>query len=196
MRLWFCAVIALSVAASGAASNLIGLDASGAAPQYAEKMMLFGQLVGDWELDYVAYLKDGSTVKTKGEWHWGWGLDGRAVVDVWICPSRAERLKAGAPPGEWGTTVRYYDPKSDAWQVVFVGPAYNSMNVFSARKVGEEIVMEGKNADASSRWIFSEITPQSFHWRAVTSPDGGSTWKLQEEMFVRRARASAPTSGR
>ena len=48
MRLWFCALIA--------ASTLIGLDASGPAPEYAEKMMLFGQLVGDWELDYVAYL--------------------------------------------------------------------------------------------------------------------------------------------
>lgn len=188
---FLCGVILGTFAAGASASDLKGLDADGPAASLADKLMLFGRLVGDWELDYAFYPKDGPKVTTKGEWHWGWALEGRAVVDVWICPSRVERRKAGAPPGEWGTTVRYYDPKIDAWHVVFVGPAYNNLNVFTARQVGQEIVMEGDGRDGLlSRWIFSDIMPASFHWRAVSSQDKGKTWVLREEMQVRRAGTS------
>ena len=159
----------------------------GPTKEYPDKMMLFGQFVGDWTVDYTAYLKDGEKVRTKGEWHWRWGLDGRAVVDSFICPSRAERVKPGAPKGEWGITVRYYDPSIDAWHIAFVGPVYNNVNVLTARKAGEEIRLEGKDADDSlNRWIFSEITPRSFHWRGFKSTDHGQSWTLLEEMLVRR----------
>jgi len=47
--------------------------------------------------------------------------------------------------------------------------------------------MEGKDADGKpSRWIFSDITPDSFRWRAVSSDDNGTTWKLREEMLAHR----------
>ncbi|HYM39567.1 MAG TPA: hypothetical protein VEY12_05415 [Thermoplasmata archaeon] len=36
-------------------------------------------------------------------------------------------------------------------------------------------------------WIFSEITGTSFRWRAEESFDGGRTWKLTEEMRIRRS---------
>ncbi|HMC21626.1 MAG TPA: hypothetical protein VKL19_07255, partial [Thermoanaerobaculia bacterium] len=114
--------------------------------------------------------------------------DGRATIDSFICPSRVERLKPGAPKGEWGITVRYYDPSIDAWHIVFVGPVYNNLNVLTARKVDNDIVQEGKDSDDSlNRWIFTEITPRSFHWRAFKSTDHGKTWTLVEEMFGRRA---------
>jgi hypothetical protein len=35
-------------------------------------------------------------------------------------------------------------------------------------------------------WIFSDITPESFHWRSVRSTDDGETWEMREEMFVHR----------
>ena len=160
----------------------------GPTKEYPDKMMLFGQLVGDWDIDYHAYLQDGSKITAKCEWHWRWGLDGRAVVDSFICPSRGERLKPEAPKREWGITVRYYDPTTDAWRIAFVGPVYNHLDVLTARKVNDEIVLEGKNADESlNRWIFSEITPRSFHWRGFKSSDHGKTWSLLEEMFVHRS---------
>ena len=59
--------------------------------------------------------------------------------------------------------------------------------MLTARKVNDDIVLEGKNADESlNRWIFSEITPRSFHWRGFKSSDHGKTWSLLEEMFVHR----------
>jgi hypothetical protein len=36
------------------------------------------------------------------------------------------------------------------------------------------------------RWTFSEIEPDAFSWQSVWSPDGGRTWRLREEMRVRR----------
>src|SRR2546423_228035 len=110
-------LLAMILCAAGAkafSSNLKGLDSTGPNKDYAGKMMLYGQLVGDWDIDYTAFNSDGSKlVLTKGEWHFGWALDGRAVEDVWIVPGPNQPRVAGAPKGEWGTTIRYYDPKID-----------------------------------------------------------------------------------
>ena len=38
----------------------------------------------------------------------------------------------------------------------------------------------------SVRWIFSDITADSFRWRALGSPDGGKTWVVAQEMDARR----------
>jgi len=170
------------------ASDLKGFDATGPNKDYPDKMMMYGRIVGDWRVEYRAYSADEKKQPTiTGEWHFGWALEGRAVADVWIMPGRLERQKPGAPKGEWGTTIRYYDPKIDAWHIVFVGPAYNHVDVFVARLQGNEIVQEGKDADGKpSRWIFSDITPDSFRWRAVSSDDNGTTWKLREEMLAHR----------
>ena len=185
IRLVF-ALIFLCGTAMGADDLKLFLS-DGPTKEYPDKMMLFGQLVGDWDIDYHAYLQDGSNITAKCEWHWRWGLDGRAVVDSFICPSRGEHLKPEAPKREWGITVRYYDPTTDAWRIAFVGPVYNHLDVLTARKVNDDIVLEGKNADESlNRWIFSEITPRSFHWRGFKSSDHGKTWSLLEEMFVHR----------
>ena len=40
------------------------------------------------------------------------------------------------------------------------------------------------------RWIFSNITANSFQWRRVVSPDNGATWQLQKDMMVQRVPAS------
>lgn len=155
--------------------------------QSAEKMQLFGQFVGAWDFDWTGYQADGTAVTVRGEWIFAWVLEGRAIQDIWICPSRTERRKPGMPAGELGTTLRFYDTKVDAWRVIWIGPAHNNLGVFIARLEGEEIVMETTDAGQGIiRWIFSAITPQSFHWRYVSSPDQGETWILHETMDVRR----------
>lgn len=164
-----------------------GLSASGPAREHADKLMLFGQFVGDWEFDYTFYPTKGDKQTFTGEWHFGWILEGRAVQDTWIFPRRAER-NPDKPTGEYGTTVRFYDAKIDAWRVVWSGPMDGEMSTFIARPEKDEIVMTGNdNNGQSAHWIFSKITKDSFYWHSHTSSDGGKTWKLTEEMFVRRS---------
>jgi len=93
------------------------LLADGPAAQYREKLMLFGQFVGNWEFQGVEYHADGSRVTDRGEIDFGWVLEGRAVQDVWI-----ERERSDGKTKTYGTTLRAYDPKMDAWRIVWIDP--------------------------------------------------------------------------
>ena len=166
-----------------------GLAANGPNIDYADKLMLFGQFVGDWEVDFTVYGPDGSKQIEKAEWHFGWILEGRAIQDVWIIPQRAEREKSDFPRKDYGTALRFYDPTIDAWQIVWFSPLHRELLTFTGRQIGEEIVLEGKDLDETPmRWIFSNITPNSFRWQRILSTDSGATWKLHKEMTVRRVR--------
>jgi N-acetylneuraminic acid mutarotase len=90
-----------------------------------------------------------------------------------------------------GTTIRFYDPEIDAWQITWISPDQGVAQTFIARKVNDEIVLEGENKGGyPEKWIFSQITSTSFRWRSVETHDNGKTWQLTEEMKVRRSRAS------
>src|SRR5690348_8351794 len=104
--------------ATNSCLSLEGLVAHGPEPELAEKMQLFGQFVGSWETDWVGYTPDGTRQTGSGEIHFGWVLEGRAVQDVWIFPSREERQSKGLPLDEYGTTIRFYDATLDGWQVI------------------------------------------------------------------------------
>ncbi len=166
-----------------------GLGAKGPDPQYAEKLALFGRFVGDWDILEDRYLEpDGTWVKSRGELHWGWILGGRAVQDVWMSIDE----ETGRPVPE-GTTVRFYDPKIDAWHSVWLSPGQGAVKTFTGRQVGEDIVLEGKTVEGRPvKWIFSEITPSSFRWHAEELQADG-TWTLREEMRIRR-RETPPSS--
>jgi hypothetical protein len=167
-----------------------GLGAVGPEPEMREKLMLFGQFVGDWEIVEARYPQpDGTEIKKNGEIHFGWILDGRAVQDVWM-------IHEGTPPRPVpaGTTIRFYDPKIDAWHSIWIAPKYGVIQTFVARMVGEGIVLEGQTKEGyPERWIFSEITTNTFRWRAVESHDNQSTWKLTEEMRVQRRTPASNT---
>jgi hypothetical protein len=113
-------------------------------------------------------------------------LDGMGVQDVWIGPSRAQ-LADGAEPDEYGSSIRFYDPQARTWKVAWHGPGNGNLRTFTAGPVGDEIVLEGSTNDGRPmRWIISEITDTSYHWRSVASDDGGATWQLREEAEVHR----------
>jgi len=173
-------------------SNTIqGLHSEGPNPELEEKLMLFGQFVGDWDiLEDRFYEPDGTQNLeqnlARGELHWGWILNGRAVQDVWM--STDEKTGKAIPEG---TTVRFYDPKIDAWHSVWISPTQGVVKTFVARQVRDEIVLEGKNTEGYPvKWIFSEITPDSFKWRSEETRDNGKSWTLKEEMRIRRRHQS------
>jgi hypothetical protein len=159
--------------------------AEGPDPAVADKLQLFGQFVGSWDVAVTNHRPDGSSETIPAEWHFAWALGGRAIQEVWIAPSRAERVSGR--DGEWGATLRFYDDSIDAWRSTWIGPRNRIVMPFLARSVGDEIVLEGSFEDGvRTRWIFSEITPDSFSWRAVDSRDDGESWRLLQEMKARR----------
>jgi hypothetical protein len=162
------------------------LLSQGPHPHHAQELMLFGQFVGEWEFDVIYHRPDGSQQKAKGDWHIAWILDGRAIQDVWMVPSAAERAATGAEPVGYGSAIRFYDPQIDAWRVTWHGVIDSVVFRFIARREGEEIVLEGDDPRVRRRWIFSHIEPGSLRWRHVLSKDGGNHWEMQQEMFARR----------
>lgn len=168
------------------------LTAAGPFPEYADKLMLFGRLVGGWDIEGRHFSAEGQVTKEqRGEWHFDWVLEGRAIQDVILTPPREERRKNGTPAQEYGTTVRFYDSRIDAWRVTFVAPVFGGVVNLIARPVGDEIVVEGRAPDNKLyRWIFSDITDQTFRWSGYESADEGRTWFMEEEIWARRRAVS------
>jgi hypothetical protein len=178
-------------------SDLISLlHADGPAPERAEALKLYGQFIGDWDSDIITYTSDGTRHQGHGEIHFGWVLEGRAVQDIWMIPRHNER-RADTPAmpvaGNWyGTTIRIYDPALDAWRIYWIDPATNNYYQQVGRRQGADIVQEGQTeAGALSRWSFTEITPESFHWTGEASLDKGASWRLLVEVFARRVSGQA-----
>jgi hypothetical protein len=68
------------------------LPAARRSPEIPESADAYGWLVGSWELDVLQYRGiDLSSQGIKGEAHFGWVLEGRAIQDVWIMPRPSER---------------------------------------------------------------------------------------------------------
>ena len=169
-------------------SMIDALQAHGPHPDLAEDLMLFGQFVGAWDVDVTNSAPDGTKQELKGEWHFGWVLEGRAIMDVWITPRRS--LRGQADPYEYGATLRFFDPTIQAWRSTWIGPVRHLVRAFIARQVGDEIILEGSSEQGNRiRWIFSQITPTSFRWRNVESSDDGATWTKVQEMAAQRAHA-------
>ena len=160
------------------------LAATGPHPSYADQLMLFGQFVGSWDLEMIGHPEDGTTRTTKGEWHFGWVLEGRAVQDVLIAIPPEDGSAGEAFPAGRGSTLRVYDPRMDAWWIVWAGPPAGEFTTLFARDKGDRIVLEGQWSIGQSQaeWVFFDITPRSFRWQGRRSDDGGKTWRLVEEM--------------
>ena len=169
------------------------LHAEKPASDRAEKLQLYGRFIGDWDAKIITHAPDGATHESSGEIHFGWILEGRAIQDVWMTPRLAERPNAQplAVAGNWfGTTIRVYDPKIDAWRIYWIDPATNSFRQQIGRPRGQDIVQEGKtDSGGLSRWSFTKLTPNSFHWLGESSAGEDSSWQLLVEVLAQRKAA-------
>jgi hypothetical protein len=164
------------------------LRSNGPHPELAAKLQLFGQFVGSWDVEIINYKPDGSREVVPGEWHFGWVLEGRAIQDVWIAPKRSLRSQSKGVSGDYGATLRFFDPKIDAWRSTWIGPAKGYVLPFIACQIGDEIVLEGSfESNKRRKWIFSDITGETFKWRAIESDDGWTTQQKVQEMSARRS---------
>src|SRR3981189_1258605 len=144
---------------------LEALGADGPSADRAGKMDLYGRFVGSWDLDVTQIRDDGSARQRKGEWHFGWALEGRAIQDVWIVPPRGEmrRGDAAANVNSYGTTLRVYDVSLDAWQIQWTDQATQNFLGMIGRGAGYGLRRDDDWQEGCwGRWSFAEITPNSF----------------------------------
>jgi len=144
------------------------LHAGQPCPELAEKLMLYGWLIGGWTMRARLQPEPGKWVEAAGTIDFGWILEGRAIQDVWNLPG-------------WfhGTTLRVYDPAIDAWHILWNEPFKQYFTHQIGRVSGKDIVQIGKGRDNRDiRWSFTEIRPDSFRWTGERKMDDGS-WFLE-----------------
>jgi hypothetical protein len=156
-----------------------------------DDLMLFGQFVGVWALDGSLERDDGTRAEFSGEWRFDWALDGLAIQDVLICPPPSDHVD-GEPWLEYGTTIRFYNPDDQRWEITWITPVQRAVRRLSGGQVGDRIVLEGEGEDGRRlRWSFNDIGPSSFVWRGEVSTDAGASWRQAEEMRLRRTGKSS-----
>ncbi|HZP78637.1 MAG TPA: hypothetical protein VFB45_21035 [Pseudolabrys sp.] len=168
---------------------LDALHAPAPNPALADKLSLYGQFVGSWDIDVDYQIPGGPRLQAPAEWHFAWGLEGAIIQDVWICPTR--RFRVGKPAEPWhryGTTLRRYDPTIDAWHIAYFDP----LRAFEIRQIGRaagnEIVQMqvGDHNGVLRRWRFLDIAKDTFRWLGEISWDRGGNWTFELEMQARR----------
>jgi hypothetical protein len=151
------------------------LLAAGPHPDLAEKLMLYGRLVGNWHMQARLQPEPGVFVEAEGHITFGWVLGGRAIQDVWNLPGWF-----------YGTTLRIYDPARDAWHILWNEPVRQYYTHMIGHLEGDGMVQLGKNKENRDiRWCFSDVTPDSFRWTGEVLGDGGD-WYMQSDIAVRR----------
>lgn len=158
--------------------------AEGPRQELAERLAMFAPLIGSWDLRVFDYEPDGTVRESSAEWHFSWALDGRAVADVWINPSRADR--GPDADGEWGLSLRFYDTAIGAWRSTWHGPKKGWVIPFIGRPTQDGIELTGGHQGVQHRWVFSELTADSFRWRREETTDGKAT--VQQRFEATRAK--------
>lgn len=169
---------------------LHALAADERSSEIPESSDVYGWLCGSWDLTVLRYRGvDVSSQGLTGEVHAGRVLEGRAVQDVWIMPRRDDRGAASGDPtmNMYGTTLRSWDASLQAWRIAWTNPARNHREEQVGRWNGRDILQEGTRPDGTkTRWTFTEITADSFHWRGEALYPGKPTWALEGEFLARR----------
>ena len=168
------------------------LAAPGRSAEIPESADVYGWLVGSWELEILHYRAiDMSRLGLKGEVHFGWVLEGRAIQDVWIMPRRSDRAPSTDKANNmYGTTLRVWDGSIQAWRITWVNPVNGHREEQIGRRIGHDIVQVGARPDGTpTRWRYTEITPDSFHWIGESLLPDGETWRLEGEFLAKKIRA-------
>jgi hypothetical protein len=177
-------------AAHATGDNFLALLAApGRSGEIPEAADLYGWLVGSWQLEVLHYAgADVAAQRITGEAHFGWVLEGRAMQDVWIMPRCSDRTAGLAKMNNmYGTTLRAWDPAIEAWRIRWMNPVSGHEERQIGRRSGKDIVQVGARPDGTpTRWRFTEITEDSFHWVGEALEPDGRTWKLEGKFCARR----------
>jgi hypothetical protein len=172
---------------------IAALGAASPHPSLGDNAKLFDRFVGTWDVDCVFHAADGNETRFAGEWIFGWILDGRVMQDV-LSGYPKGRSSPSPEDRRCGTSLRFYDAKTQQWNVTWLGSSNGFLLTLKGGGGGDRIVLQGDDVDGSLlRWSFNDILTNSFVWRGETSSDRGKSWRLEQEMFLTRR---AGTTGR
>ena len=128
----------------------------------------FGKLIGSWSINYI---EDDNSLRIKGEWHFSWVLEGMAIQDVIILPDY-----------EYGTSLRIYNPKTQAWDVAY---GYTGKIIRLEAKKQDDMIMLTFINDERRKWVFTKIEDNHFHWENITVKDDDE-WYINAEIYAER----------
>jgi hypothetical protein len=90
-----------------------------------EQAHVFDRFVGAWDCHYVHLAEDGRAIEDyDGRVTFGWIIDGWAVQDVW------------SGGGSVGTSIRWFDPSTGEWTVIWLAPQANVITSVRGGAVG------------------------------------------------------------
>lgn len=163
------------------------LFTAGPHPSLGAHADTYGRLIGSWQGEFSDLTPDGENTGPM-EVHFGWALQGKAILDVWIAPTRAFRTtSAPASRDTYGTTLRIFDPAIEAWRILWFNPARGFLrSELIGRRIGDDIIQVGLLDQTPAKWNFTDISPTQFVWRAYALGDDGETWTLATEFRLRR----------
>jgi hypothetical protein len=167
------------------------LSAAERSPEIPASADVYGWLCGSWDLEVRHYRGiDVAARGLKGEVHAARVLEGRAVQDVWIMPRCGERVSdPDRTMNMYGTTLRSWDASSQAWRIAWTNPVSGHYEEQMGRWSGQDILQEGMRRDGTkTRWTFTEITIDSFHWRGEALYPDRPSWVLEGEFLAKRRR--------
>ncbi|MFA6688504.1 MAG: hypothetical protein ACOX6K_02695 [Sphaerochaetaceae bacterium] len=165
------------------------LVSNAAESEAREKLKLYVPLIGLWEFDWTGNV-GGREITVPGEWIFSWILEGRAIQDTWICPARKLRNSGDYPQGEYGTTIRVFDAVQNMVKVFWFGPTSSNFSLFEARwqdgRIVQDEILDGHGpATRRERWIFRDISEDSFVWESLKSSDG-EQWNVTQTVLARK----------
>ena len=138
----------------------------------------YAPLIGDWTFDY----HEPGGRHLKGEWFFRRVLEGTAIEDIFICPSRDTKETNPQPDGEYGVAVRMYDSRRHCYDMTYIctkGTTRLEIHNEQGRIVCTVL------DDPANKWMFSEITETTFHWENITVMENGE-YKVNCELFAKR----------
>lgn len=141
----------------------------------------FAPLIGDWDFIYTDNL-NGTPRQIEGEWFFRRALEGTAIQDLFICPSRATKESNPQPDEDYGLAIRLFNVSEKCYDMTYISARVSKQ----VRFIREHEKLVGSVLDGSNtKWVFVQISEDAFHWQNVTELNAGE-WKVNSNVYAKR----------
>jgi hypothetical protein len=139
-----------------------------------EGLKKIGFFIGEWSIESVDILPNGSFQKSKAKSVVKYILDGHAIQDDYLSLNKDGDIVFR------GTSIRSYNPRTNKYQIVWIMPGYRGLTDISAELKDGKLVSTGKGYDYKGdfleRFEYYDIKNDSYKFKMDRSYDNGKTW--------------------